>query len=322
MLLQLGEPLVELAPDRAHRDAHLVGRGDVMPRGEKDDLLQRFLGLAADRVEAGEPVDLVAEEFHAHRVLRVGGAKLDGVAANAEPPARELEIVALVLHFDQTREEVFPGQELPLRHGTDHVLVVLGRAQAVDARDAGDDDDVAAGEERAGGGEAQALDLLVDARVLFDVGVAARNVGLGLVVIEVGDEILDGVFGKELLELAVELRGESLVVREDERGPVERRDDVGHGERLARAGDAEQRGMLFAGAQPLQQLVDGLRLIAQRRIGADELEGHHSNKAVIPSLSRDQPPEDDRNLMEADSSTRMTECGKSLPARCARPGNK
>ena len=30
-------------------------------------------------------------------------------------------------------------------------------------------------------------------------------------------------------------------------------------------------------AQPLQQLLDRLRLIAQRRIGADELEGHPLN---------------------------------------------
>ena len=133
----------------------------------------------------------------------------------------------------------------PLSHRADHVLVILGRAQAVDARDAGDDDDIAPREQRAGGGEPQALDLLVDARVLLDVGVAARDVGLGLVVIEVGDEILDGVLGEELLELAVELRGQRLVVREDQRGPVQRLDDVGHGEGLARAGDAQQRGMLL-----------------------------------------------------------------------------
>ena len=86
------------------------------------------------------PVDFVAEEFDAHGVLGVGGAKLDRVAAHAEFAARELEIVALVLHFDQPREEVFAGEELALRHGADHVLVILGRAQAVDARDAGDDE--------------------------------------------------------------------------------------------------------------------------------------------------------------------------------------
>ena len=245
-----------------------------MPRGEKGDLLQRLLRLAADRVEAGEPVDLVAEKFNPHGILGIGRAKLDGVAPHAKLAARQLEIVALVLHLTQPGEKVLPRQELPPGHRADHVRVVLRRAQAVDARDAGDDEDVPAREQRRAGGEAQALDLLIDARVLLDVGIAARNVGLGLVVIEVGDEILDRVLGEELLELAVELRGQRLVVRENQRGPVERRDDVGHGERLARAGDAEQRGMLLTRAQPLQQLLDRLRLIAEGGIGALELKGH------------------------------------------------
>ena len=57
-------------------------------------------------------------------------------------------------------------------------------------------------EQRAGGGVAQLVDLLVDVRVLGDVGVGARDVRLGLVVVVVGDEVLDGVLGEELLELA------------------------------------------------------------------------------------------------------------------------
>ena len=52
-------------------------------------------------------------------------------------------------------------------------------------------------------------------RVLLDVGVAARQVRLGLVVVEVADEVLDRVVGEEVAELAVELRGEGLVVGQD-----------------------------------------------------------------------------------------------------------
>ena len=63
-----------------------------------------------------------------------------------------------------------------------------------------------------GGGVAQLVDLLVDVGVLFDVGVGAGDVGLRLVVVVVADEVLDGVLGEELLELAVELGGEGLVV--------------------------------------------------------------------------------------------------------------
>jgi hypothetical protein len=56
-----------------------------------------------------------------------------------------------------------------------------------------DDDAIAALEEALGGGEAQLVQLVVDGGVLFDVDVAGGDVGLGLVVVVVADEVLDGV---------------------------------------------------------------------------------------------------------------------------------
>ena len=53
--------------------------------------------------------------------------------------------------------------------------VGLGRADAVDAGDRGDDDDVVALEQRPGGRVAHPVDLLVDLAFLLDVGVGARR---------------------------------------------------------------------------------------------------------------------------------------------------
>ena len=57
----------------------------------------------------------------------------------------------------------------------------------------------------------QPLDLVVDRGVLLDVGVGLRDVGLGLVVVVVGDEVLDGVVRQQLAELVGELGGQRLV---------------------------------------------------------------------------------------------------------------
>ena len=73
--------------------------------------------------------------------------------------------------------------------------------------------DVLAADQGAGGGEAQAVDVLVDRGVLLDVDVPLRDVRLGLVVVVVADEVADGVVREEALELLVELGGERLVVR-------------------------------------------------------------------------------------------------------------
>jgi hypothetical protein len=76
--------------------------------------------------------------------------------------------------------------------------------------------------------------------VFFDIGVRARDVGLRLEVVVVADEILDRVVREEALHLAIELRGQRLVGREDQRRPLHGFDHLGHREGLSGTGDAEQ----------------------------------------------------------------------------------
>jgi hypothetical protein len=76
-----------------------------------------------------------------------------------------------------------------------------GIAEAVDRRHGGDHQAVLAGHQRLGGRQAHLLDVVVDRRVLLDEGIGGRHVGLGLVVVVVGDEVLDRVVREELAEL-------------------------------------------------------------------------------------------------------------------------
>src|SRR6201989_2823925 len=91
-----------------------------------------------------------------------------------------------------------------------------------------------------GGGVPEAVDLVVDRAVLLDVEILRRDVGLGLVVVVIGDEVVDLVLGEELAELVAELRAERLVVGDDERGTLALGDRRRHREGLAGAGGAEQ----------------------------------------------------------------------------------
>ncbi len=196
------------------------------------------------------------------RALLVGRPHLDHVAPDAERPAREVHVVPVVLDVHEPPQDVVavhPGAR-PKRD--EHRAVLLGRAEAVDARHRGHDDDVPALEEGRGRLEAEPVDLLVDVGVLLDVGVGDRNVGLGLVVVVVAHEVLDGVLGEERAELREELRREGLVVGHDERRPVERGDDVRHREGLAGARDAEEGLVPVPALDALDQLGDGLPLIA------------------------------------------------------------
>jgi hypothetical protein len=204
----------------------------------------------------------------------VGREDLDCVAAHAEGAALEGGVVALVLQGDQIGDQLALVDALADLDGEGHGGVGLHRADTVDAGHRGDDDDVVALQQRAGGRVAHAVDLLVDRAFLLDEGVGARDIGLGLVVVVVGDEILDRVVREEALELAVELGGQRLVRRQDQRRALGALDHLRHGVGLARAGDAEQHLGLLAVGDALDQFGDGGRLVALGFILGGQLDRH------------------------------------------------
>ena len=261
--MQLGEALLQLLLDAAIGLFQRRLRRDVVGVGVDLDHAE-LVGLRPGQgIELDQALDLVAEQRETPgAVVQVGGPELDGVAAHAERAAYEVRVVPPVLK----RHEI--GHQLPLLdlvatlQAEGHGRVGLDRADTVDARHAGHDDDVVALDQRAGRRMAHAVDLLVDGRVLLDIGVGARDIGFRLVVVVVGDEILDRVVREEALELAIELGGERLVGGEDERRALGRLDHLGHGEGLAGAGDAKQHLVALMRVHLGHELGDGARLIA------------------------------------------------------------
>jgi len=106
------------------------------------------------------------------------------------------------------------------------------------------------------------------------------DIGLGLVVVVVGDEVLDRVLGEELLELAVELGGQGLVVGDDQGRALDALDDIGDREGLAGACGAEEHLALEPLLDARGELVDGDGLIAGRLIRRVESEVHGASDAA------------------------------------------
>ena len=217
-----------------------AGRHIVRTRvhGEAGDFLPH---AARQRVEQLDRFDLVVEHFQAHGQFRMlGGEDVDGIAAHAEGAAAEVDLVARVLHLDQARDDVALADSVFYAQRQNHLVVFVRVTDTVDGRDGGDDDDVAPLHQRLGARQTHLLDMFVDRRVLFDEQVALRHVGFGLVVIVVADEVFDRILREKVAELAVQLRRQRLVGREDDGRPAHARDDVGHGVGLARTGHAQQ----------------------------------------------------------------------------------
>ena len=81
----------------------------------------------------------------------------------------------------------------------------------------------------------------------------------------------------QVAELVGQLRGERLVVREHQGGPLHLLDEPGGGRRLAGSGRAEQHDIGLAGVDAAREVGDRLRLITRRHVLADDLEGPHGS---------------------------------------------
>ena len=245
-----------------------------MAVGIDDDVVEGQRLVPGQRIEFGDRFDLVAEHLEAPgTVLVMGREQVDRVAAHAKSAALESIVVALVLLLDEAAEQGGAVELLALVQAEGHRLVVLQRTDAVDAGDRSDDDDVVAFHQRARCGVTHPVDLLVDRRILLDEGVGARHVGFGLVVVVIRHEVFDGVLREEPFHLGIELRSQRLVGRHHQRRAALARDDVGHGEGLARAGDAQQHLVALARLDAGDELLDRCGLVAGRRVIRHELEG-------------------------------------------------
>ena len=257
-------------------DALLGGYEEA--RGVERQVVERVDTLPRRGVDGLDGLDLVVVEHYAEALaaeFAEGRHDVHRVAVDAERRRFQVAFGARVERFDQLVEEMLVADDLPDPDVDGRGMEIRRVAGAVEARYARYDDHVAAPRQQRGhGAQAHFLDLGVDRKVFFDEGVRRGEVGLRLVIVVVGDEILHGVLREEIAELAVKLRRERLVVAQDERRAVQLRDDVGHGEGLSRACHPQQGVMFGAVPDRADELCDRFRLVAHRGVIRYQLEIH------------------------------------------------
>ena len=150
----------------------------------------------------------------------------------------EIEVVPGVLAFDETFEKPLPIEDLPHSDFKKKSAVFFRIRKTINRCDRSHDDRVAPFENRIDRARAKHFDLVVHDRVLLDVGIGFRDVSLGLVEIEVRDEILHPVLREEFFELAIELRAKGFVMDQNKGRAIERLNDVCIREGFARSGRA------------------------------------------------------------------------------------
>ena len=119
---------------------------------------------------------------------------------------------------------------------------------------------------------AQAVDLIVDGAVFFNVGIGGRDICLGLIVVVVRHKILHRIVRKKLTELRAELGRQGFVVGQNQRGAVYPGNHVGHGKCFAATGYPQQGLGPVTGLNAFYEGINGLGLIASGLIRCHQLE--------------------------------------------------
>ena len=131
------------------------------------------------------------------------------------------------------------------------------------------------------------LDLLVDRRVLLDVGITLRDVGLWLVVVVIRNEVLHRVVRQKLAKFVCQLGGQRLVRRHDQGRALELLDQPGCRRTLASSRCSKQDDVLLACLDPLGYLSDCRGLITSRLVFTDHLERRNSSLQVSDRAGHD-----------------------------------
>ena len=127
-------PVLQFDPDRLQRAIQFVGGRDELFRGEKCNYAKRFARVSGQRIESGDRIDLISEEFKSHRFFVCGGGiDFDDVAAHPEFTARKTDIVPFVKHVDQPTEDCFARSVLTAFYREQHSFVIFRRRDPIDA---------------------------------------------------------------------------------------------------------------------------------------------------------------------------------------------
>ena len=249
---------------------------NVVARRKNSNMPQFTERNAGQRVNTADAVHLITEKLDTDNILvRVYRPDFHRVAAHAEAVALERNVVALVLNVYQSVDELLAAHLHARTDGNDHALVVDRVAERVNARNRGHDDNIAPFAQRRGRRVTQTVDFIIDGGILLNIGVGRGDIRLRLVIIVVGYEIFYRILGKKFAQLGAELCGQRFIVREHQRRALGLLDDVRHGERLARAGNAHQRLLGQTVVDALHQFGYRLRLIACHLVGAVYLKFRH-----------------------------------------------
>ena len=261
--------------DLAHGLGSLFLGSDKVLGGVEVNLVHLLKDGSAHRINKCNAVYLVSKELDAGCVVGSTQEDVHGVSAHAETASLKICFGPVVKRIHDFVQQTGHRHLFALPNCNRLVVKVVRVANSVEAAHGGDHYDVSSAAHKGRSGtHAQFVYLIVDAEVLFYIGIGGGDVGLRLVVIVVRNKVLYGIVRKECFKFSIQLGGQRFVVTQDERRTLQTLDYVGHRKGFSGTRNAQKCHIMNALAQCVTQCVNGFGLVAGRLIIGLEPEIH------------------------------------------------
>ena len=230
-------------------------------------MLQRTADLTSQYINLRNPVDLIPEKFDTDRRIRaVCREHFQHITVHTERTSLKVHVISCILHIDQCTHHIIPVSLHPRTQRHTHAFPLIRTSKSVNTGNRSHNDDILPLGQSRRRRKAQLIDLIIDGRILRNIGIRLRYISFRLIIVVVGYEIFYRIFREKFLHLSIKLSSKRLIMGNDQSRLVQRLNDVRHSKRLAGTGDAKKRLKLIAFFESFYQLFDCLRLIAGRLI--------------------------------------------------------
>src|SRR5690606_34542779 len=148
-----------------------------------------------------------AEKGNTVSLIHIGREYINRIAFHTEGAPFEVRGRARIQYFYQPMQEGIPTDDRTHGKPENRARNIFRIAHTVDTTYGRNHNDIPpARHQSRRGAETEFLNLVIDGQILFDIGVGRSDVRFRLVIVVIGNEVIDGIFGEKLLELTVKLR--------------------------------------------------------------------------------------------------------------------
>ena len=134
LLLEILHPRITFLANLSHCPVHFLPGGHIVTGRINCHVVQNARGGAGNHVDFRNALNFISEKFHANGfVMRVYRENLHGVSPHTEHISLKCNVVSLIANFNQLLHQLFLLFGLAGAQRNDHVCIVNGVTQTVNA---------------------------------------------------------------------------------------------------------------------------------------------------------------------------------------------